>query len=108
MFARIGWFQGSPERVDDRIATARRMLPLVELPGCVGLTLFLNRGTGEGASVSYWDSTEALRSSEATEGALRTPTAAPEPPIQAVDRVELLIRAGAVPGVEEDRSRIER
>jgi heme-degrading monooxygenase HmoA len=94
MFARMCWFQSSPERVDDRIAMARQVLPL---QGCVGMTLLINRGTGDGASVSYWDSPEALQASEATEDALRTPPAAPDLLVQDVDRVEFLIQEGAVP-----------
>ena len=73
MFGRIWWFQSSPESVDDGIATARQMLGL---QGCVAVSLFINRGTGDGASASYWDSTDALQASEATDAALRTATSA--------------------------------
>ena len=94
MFARLCWFHGTPDWVEDRIATARKVLPR---EGCVGLTIFVNRDGGDGVAMSYWHTTEALQASEATEGLLRHPPSQPDSPIDDIDQIEFFLQEGVVP-----------
>jgi quinol monooxygenase YgiN len=61
--ARSTMIRGRPESVDDGIAFCRdEVLPMCrELPGCVGLSLIVDRGSGRFIATTSWDSTESMR-----------------------------------------------
>jgi heme-degrading monooxygenase HmoA len=65
MYARTSTLRGDPQAVDDLIATVRdEVLPgLMQLEGCVGLSLLVDRDAGRAIATSAWESEEAMRAS---------------------------------------------
>jgi len=65
MYARTTTLRGNPQAVDDLIATVRdEVLPgLMQLEGCVGLSLLVDRDAGRAIATSAWESEEAMRAS---------------------------------------------
>jgi quinol monooxygenase YgiN len=63
MYARSTTVQGSPDRVDLAIAMVRdEVLPAVaQMPGCLGLSLMIDREDGHGIVTTSWESEEAMR-----------------------------------------------
>jgi quinol monooxygenase YgiN len=61
--ARSTMIRGRPESVDDGIAFCRdEVLPMCrELPGCVGLSVIVDRGSGRCIATTSWDSIESMR-----------------------------------------------
>jgi len=66
MFVRLTRVQNQPDRVDAAIANYQQdLLPQArKLPGFNGAILGVNRTSGAGISVTFWESEEMLRSSE--------------------------------------------
>jgi hypothetical protein len=64
--ARVSWFEGSPNRIDDSVSSVRaETLPkLRKLEGNVGLIALADRNSGRTVGISLWESTDALRRSE--------------------------------------------
>lgn len=64
MYARSTTVQGSPKRVDQAIAMVRdEVLPAVsQMPGCLGLSMMVDRSDGHGVVTTSWESEEAMRS----------------------------------------------
>src|SRR5438067_13535406 len=87
MFARITWFQVSPDRIDQGITTTQeRAWPaLSAMNGNLGFVLLANRQTGACAGISYWDNMENLRASEEASATLRPQTAS-EPALTTGER----------------------
>jgi len=61
--ARSTTIRGRPESVDDAIAFCRdEVLPMCrELPGCVGLSLIVDRRSGRCIATTAWDSIESMQ-----------------------------------------------
>jgi hypothetical protein len=65
MYARTTTLRGNPQAVDDLIATVRdEVLPgLMQLDGCVGLSLLVDRDAGRSIATSAWETEQAMRAS---------------------------------------------
>jgi heme-degrading monooxygenase HmoA len=63
MYARTTTMRGDPQAVDSLVATVRdELMPsLLELDGCVGLSLLVDRDTGRVIATSAWETQEAMR-----------------------------------------------
>ena len=65
MYARTTTLRGNPQAVDDLIATVRdEVLPgLMQLEGCIGLSLLVDRDSGRAIATSAWETEDAMRAS---------------------------------------------
>jgi hypothetical protein len=74
MYARSITVQGDVDRLDEGIGYVRdEVLPvLTERPGWVGLSMLVDRGTGQCIVTSSWDDEAAMRSSDLHLAPLRT------------------------------------
>jgi heme-degrading monooxygenase HmoA len=100
MFARVTWAEGPPDQLERGIGHFReRVVPAArQLAGFAGVALLVDRGTGRSAAVTYWESEQALRDSEAAAGALRTQaTQAGGGRVREVERFELLFQERSAP-----------
>jgi heme-degrading monooxygenase HmoA len=99
MHARLSRFAGlPPERIDQTVQEfEQQQLPAIEQQtGYRGVMVLLNRGGGQAAAVTFWETEADLRESEklagrAREAAVVTAQPAREP---IVDRYEVIIRKG--------------
>jgi heme-degrading monooxygenase HmoA len=97
MYARLSRFAGlPPERIDGTVDEFRdEQLPeLEQQQGFKGVLVMLNRGTGQAAAVTFWESEEDLRASEriatrAREAAVETAQPARD---AVVDRYEVILQ----------------
>ena len=73
MYARTTTMRGDPQAVDALVAKVRdELMPsLLELDGCIGLSLLAARDTGRVIATSAWESQDAMRAGAAAVGALR-------------------------------------
>jgi quinol monooxygenase YgiN len=73
MYARTTTMRGDPQAVDALVAKVRdELMPsLLELDGCIGLSLLVDRDTGRVIATSAWESRDAMRAGAAAVGALR-------------------------------------
>jgi hypothetical protein len=74
MFARSSTIHAQPMSLDEGIAFVREqtMPALMRMPGCIGLSLLVNRDSGLCIATSSWDSENAMRASADAAGSLRT------------------------------------
>jgi quinol monooxygenase YgiN len=74
MYARSSTITARPSSIDDGITHVREqtMTALMQMPGCVGLSLLVDRDAGRCIATSSWDSEDAMRSSAAAVDSLRT------------------------------------
>ena len=100
MFIRVTWFQSSPDRLEEQIASFPQQMAtgLGTLGGYMGASLLVDRGTGAGAAVSYWESAENMQASEEAGAALRSQvTAADGGQIREIDRFDLVVQERTAP-----------
>ena len=73
MYARTTTLRGNPQTVDDLIATVRdEVLPgLMQLEGCIGLSLLVDRDAGRAIATSAWETEDAMRASAEPARSLR-------------------------------------
>ena len=66
MFSRSTTIMGNPEAIDPGIAYVRdEVMPsLLTIEGCIGLSMLLDRDTGQCIVTTSWQSEEAMRSSD--------------------------------------------
>ena len=74
MYARSTTITAQISAIDDGIAYLREqtMPALLEIEGCVGLSLLVNRDSGRCIATSSWESEQAMRASEAAVGPIRS------------------------------------
>ena len=78
--------------------TGSRPPALSALQGNLGGALLVNRGTGAGAAVSYWDSMQNLQASDEAAVTLRSQTAAQGGmTIGEIDRFEIIVQERVAP-----------
>jgi len=73
MYARSTTVRGTPQRLDQAIAYVRdRVWPAIQgLPGCVGLSMLVDRDSGRSIATTAWETEEAMHDSESPLHALR-------------------------------------
>jgi heme-degrading monooxygenase HmoA len=72
MFVRVSRYHGKPERVDNAIHSAERVLLSLEgIRGFKRFLFFVDRNTGEAMSISLWDSLDSVWASAALVAPLR-------------------------------------
>ncbi len=73
MYARSTTITGSAERLDDAVAFVRgEAMPLMmSLPGCIGMSMLVERETGQAITTSAWESEAAMGDSDAHLAPLR-------------------------------------
>lgn len=64
MYGRLTIIDGSPERVELLPAPQDKPIEEDQMPGLRALYCLIDRATGKGASLSIWDSREAMDASE--------------------------------------------
>jgi quinol monooxygenase YgiN len=76
MYVRANIFSGDPSKVDDAIAYAESTLvpAVTAIAGNRGLAMAVDRATGDGSVVTFWDDLDALRASEEQVKGLRNQT----------------------------------
>jgi heme-degrading monooxygenase HmoA len=100
MYVRMTRIQTPPDRIDAGIANFNeKVVPAArQAKGYQGAALLVNRETGDGVGVTYWDSLEALAASEQVGVSVRTQSAeATAARVIDVDRAELVIVDRAEP-----------
>jgi len=101
MFVRETRVQAPPDKVQEAIQNyEKNILPRVrKTPGNMGAGLLINRQTGVGIGVSYWESAKAMSASEEMGNQARAQSAKDVPGSQVinVERAELMIMDRAEP-----------
>jgi len=103
MFARLTRTQGQPDRIEENLAifTSSALPRIKSLPGYAGSTLAVDRQTGEGQVVTFWESAEALRQSADAAAGIRNETVqASTGKVVSVDEYEIaLMERAQAPGL---------
>jgi heme-degrading monooxygenase HmoA len=101
MFVRETRVQGPPDKVQEGIQNyEKNILPGVrKTPGNVGAALLVNRQSGAGIGVTYWESAKALAASEQMGTQTRAQSAKDVPGMSVlnVERAEVMIMDRAAP-----------
>jgi heme-degrading monooxygenase HmoA len=98
MFVRVTWFQGNPERVDERVSDyPQSMSALDGLDGYLGCAAIVDRSTGAGVSVTYWSSTEAMQASEEVAARIRGQAVGEDLKVRDIDHFEMVIQERTAP-----------
>jgi heme-degrading monooxygenase HmoA len=97
VFARVNRFQDDPANLDEaeRIAEGKVIPQLDSVPGFVGVLSLVDRVTGQTLAITFWESEEAMRASEAEAARLRGETAGQTgAEVRSVERYEVAFRVG--------------
>lgn len=97
MFARVNRFQDDPANLDaaERLAEDEVVPRLKTIPGFVGLLSLLDRDTGGSLAITFWETEDALRASEADADQMRGEVGARTgAEVRAVERYEVSLRVG--------------
>ena len=100
MFARLTIVQAPTERVDETVSVMKEeVIPRVtEIPGLKGGYWFVDRATGRGGSLTFFESPEALRASEEAAAKLRAQaTGQVGASVVSVEQFEVVAHIGDVP-----------
>ena len=110
MFVRETRVQGPPDRVQEAIQNYEKtILPVVrKTPGNVGAALMVNRQTGIGIGVTYWESAKALAASEQMGNQARAQSAKDMPgsSVINVERAEVMIMDRVAPPMKGSMLRV--
>jgi len=89
----------SPDRIDERVANYRQnSLPTYnQLDGFMGAAVLVDRATGAGQTVTYWDSEASMEASEETAARLRASAAQAGTQAGETDQLEIVIQERAAP-----------
>jgi heme-degrading monooxygenase HmoA len=93
MYARLSTLEGSPNGIEQAIASVRdEVWPGAQaLDGFKGMTAFVDRATGKMMAVTLWETEEALKASEEAASQLRVDSAeAASARIAGVERFEVV------------------
>jgi heme-degrading monooxygenase HmoA len=73
MYARSTTIQADPQRIDEGIANVRdEVMPAVQsMPGCMGVSMLCDRGSGRCIVTTSWDSEESMSASRDAVRAMR-------------------------------------
>jgi heme-degrading monooxygenase HmoA len=94
MFVRVSTLQGDPAMIDDATTYLReKIVPAArQLEGNRGVLSLVDRASGKGIHLTFWETEEAMRSSEEAANQMREDAAsALEEDIVGVDRYEVVI-----------------
>lgn len=97
MFARVNRFQDDPAKLEEseRIAEQEVIPQLQRVPGFLGVLSLVDRASGESLAITFWESEEAMRSSEQNadrvRGELKERTGSN---VVSVERYEVSLRVG--------------
>lgn len=97
MYARVNRFHDRPDDLDEaeRFAEEKIVPQLHTVPGFLGLLSMVDRTSGDSLAITFWDTVEALRASEAEADRLRGDASQRTgSEIRAVDRYEVTLRVG--------------
>lgn len=97
MFARVSYFHGNPEDIDESTRAAEeQIVPQAQtMPGFVGLQQLSDRDSGRTIVITFWESQQALQASEEEANRLREEGAGlAGEEIEKVERYEVLLRVG--------------
>lgn len=111
MFVRMTSLKADPAKIDQGIATFKdRVVPTMRsVPGYAGAVLLLNRETGEGAGVTYWETLAHLNAAEQIgQQARRQSSEAMGGEVTDVDRFEMLLIDRASDPIAPSFSRINQ
>jgi heme-degrading monooxygenase HmoA len=101
MFVRVTRFHSAPDRIDGVVENFQRtaMSGFGPLKGFIGGAVLVDRGTGAGHAVTYWDSAESMQASEETGVSLRSEAAQELEGLRIgeVDHFEILVEERAAP-----------
>jgi len=98
MFVRVTWFQGNPERVEERVSDyPQRMSAFDGLDGYLGCAAIIDRSTGAGVSVTYWLTAEAMQASEEVGARIRGQAVGEDLKVRDIDRFEMVIQERTAP-----------
>jgi len=97
MFARVNRFQDDPANLQEmeRVAEHEIVPQLQRVPGFLGVVSLVDRTSGESLAITFWESEEAMRSSEQdadrVRGELKQRTGSN---VVSVERYEVSLRVG--------------
>lgn len=101
MYSRATRVQTPPDKVPEAIKNFEtNILPAIrKAPGNLGAVLLINRDTGEGAGITYWESAKALGASEQVgiSSRIQSTKSVPGSQIVNVERAEIVIMDRAQP-----------
>jgi heme-degrading monooxygenase HmoA len=97
MYARVNRFQDRPENLDEaeRFAEGKIIPQLQTLPGFLGVLSLVDRTTGGSLAITFWESEQAMKASEAEASRLRGDVSqGMGSEIRTVERYEVTLRVG--------------
>jgi hypothetical protein len=97
MYARVNRFQDRPDAIDDaeRLVADKILPQLQAVSGFAGVLSLVDRTSGESLGITFWETEEAMRASEAEANRLRGDISdGVGSEVRTVDRYEVSLRVG--------------